>query len=753
MPAVTVSMPAYNSGKYIKEAIESVLRQDSLDFELIVVDDASCDNTAEIVLSFRDPRIRLIRNKKNMGIGYCHNLVIKHSQSPFIAHVDSDDLIVPGALEKMLTAIKSDSHTGQVHCYFFDIDEAGIVTREKFRVRRRRVLETRPAHMDYEQELLVHGTVINALRTYRKEIFDQIGYFNDQIRYDVDYEMAVRILDQYDIKLVPEFLYVRRIHKGNTTESLPFRSLRFFVQRVVVYQHLLKRENIRFLKRANYSLIRLASMRLYYSVGLAGVLIFTTNTLRKFIHWIICRILDPMARSIYNAIDDHFSFWPVNLFSFKRQKRPKVKKRIAYYLWHYPVLSQTFIQRELIALKASNLWVKIVADAADDLRTLDEHTKALANETHYLYPIHKKHLLTYFRYFLCKNPLLLMNLFLYVMFHRYQERKNIYEDLVIFLKGVYLAGLLKDMHVNHIHSPWTDVNAFVALIASKLLGLPYTVQARAHDVHRKSFCYALPEKLANAEFIVTNCHYNEFYLKSVLHKRHWEKIHTIYEGVNLREFEPKKERELTSKEIRILSVARLIEQKGLTYLLKACRILKDRGYLFKCEIIGGPEKPLYMNYYVTLQKLHRHLRLEDCVFFLGAQPFSKALERYQDADIFVLPCILAGDGSRDITPNVLIEAMAMKLPIIATNITGIPEIVDDLVNGLLVPPCNEEALVQAILTLMKDAHFRKQLGENARKKVEQVFDIEKNIIQYVHLFGAQMSEAVKRPARNEVSIA
>ena len=96
-------MPAYNSASFIGAAIESVISQVDVDFELIVVDDGSEDDTIEIVKRFRDPRIRVLENHRNRGIGYCHNQVLEQSRAPFIAHVDSDDVVLrPDALKKLL---------------------------------------------------------------------------------------------------------------------------------------------------------------------------------------------------------------------------------------------------------------------------------------------------------------------------------------------------------------------------------------------------------------------------------------------------------------------------------------------------------------------------------------------------------------------------------------------------------------------------------------------------------------------------
>ncbi len=738
MPELTVSMPAYNTGKYIKEAIESILRQESVDFELIVVDDGSQDNTSEVVQSFKDPRIRLIRKKNKMCIAYCHNLVIEQSKSPFIVHVDSDDLVLPGAFQKMIDKLKRYPNIGQVHCYFFVVDEDGRITRDSFRNRRKSCLKNKGSDMDYKRELLVHGSIMNHLRTYRREVFNVVGKFNEKLKYGEDLEMALRIVDKYDIKLVPEFLYCVRKHRSNTTGGLRFEGLTFWYQRLSFSRQLLKSKDIHFVKQKKYNVNRLMIVGLYYVLRPHKTIYFIKRIIgipRKVSSFIIRHVLVPIFKNIYNSTVNHFSWWPINLFYFKRGNKLIKEKRIAYYLWHFPTLSQTFIQREVAALKKSGLSVEVVADASEGLGLLDGNAKSLIKDTYYLLPVDEKLLLRYKKYFFFKNPLLYLNLFFYVVSRKYGNYKTFKEDTFVFLRAVYLAGVLKDKNINRIHSPWADRCAFISLIASKLLGVPYTVQARASaDLYRKITSYALQEKFENAEFIVTNTRYNESYIKSFLNDRDWGKINTIYNGINLEQFKPKQENENISKQMRILSVARLAEEKGLIYLLKACKILKDRGYLFRCEIIGGTQEPLYTNYYIELKKLHKELGLKEYVFFSGAQPFNKVLEKYKSTDILILPCVISKDGSNDITPNALIEAMAMKLPVISTNITGIPEIMENGVCGILVPPNDENAISEAVINLIKDCDLGKELGGNARKKVEERFDINKNIVQYVELF-------------------
>ena len=117
--------------------------------------------------------------------------------------------------------------------------------------------------MDYKRELLIQGTVINHLRTYRREVFEKIGYFNEQIRFAEDYEMALRIIDRFSIKLIPEFLYCLRLHQNSTTRRVGYTSLRFFMQRLSICRELLKTNQANFLKEEKYNLNKLMIQSLY----------------------------------------------------------------------------------------------------------------------------------------------------------------------------------------------------------------------------------------------------------------------------------------------------------------------------------------------------------------------------------------------------------------------------------------------------------------------------------------------------------
>jgi glycosyltransferase involved in cell wall biosynthesis len=256
-------MPAFNSVRYIGAAIESVLAQTGVDFELIVVDDGSADDTAGVVRGFKDPRIKLLVNGRNRGISFSHNLVLAHSTAPFVAHVDSDDLVLPGAFMTMLQAMESDPRVGQAHCYFREIDGSGAAAQSHPRARRSRFHINRPRGIDYKHELLTRGSVINHLRTYRREVFAAVGGFDERIRYGEDFEMALRIIDRFEIKLVPEFLYCQRIHPQSATERARCTSVGFLWQRYRICRRLAKNQRVSFLNEPRYRPGRHALVNLY----------------------------------------------------------------------------------------------------------------------------------------------------------------------------------------------------------------------------------------------------------------------------------------------------------------------------------------------------------------------------------------------------------------------------------------------------------------------------------------------------------
>jgi glycosyltransferase involved in cell wall biosynthesis len=264
-------MPARNTGRFIGEAIASVLAQQGVDFELVVVDDGSEDDTVEVVRRFRSPRLRLIETGRRRGIAHCHNVVLEQSAAPFLAHVDSDDWILAGALARMLAAVRDDPRVGQAYCHYDPVDAAGRMA-AAWQRHRAFLVGQRPPGFDYRRGLLVHGMVVNPLRTYRREVFDVVGHFDERLRYAVDYDMAVRIAERYEIALVPEFLYRQRLREGNMTEGLRLQALRSWWTRARILRRRLRAAGGCVLGRRPSEVYALMLLGLAHALGLPRAL-------------------------------------------------------------------------------------------------------------------------------------------------------------------------------------------------------------------------------------------------------------------------------------------------------------------------------------------------------------------------------------------------------------------------------------------------------------------------------------------------
>jgi glycosyltransferase involved in cell wall biosynthesis len=240
--SIAVSMPAYNAARFIGRAIDSVLAQAGVDVELVVVDDGSTDDTATIAARYEARGVRLLRNAERRGIGYSHNRAIEGTTAPLIAHVDADDVILPGSLAKLARAVLVDDRVGQAYCDFYPVDEAGAASPESIE-RWRAFFERHRSHtIDYGRELVVHGMVVSCLRTYRRRVFETVGGFDETLPWAVDYEMALRTAEHFAFARVPEMLYERRLHTASVTQRVPSKRWRYWRMRWTLVRRRLREQ-------------------------------------------------------------------------------------------------------------------------------------------------------------------------------------------------------------------------------------------------------------------------------------------------------------------------------------------------------------------------------------------------------------------------------------------------------------------------------------------------------------------------------
>ena len=292
------------------------------------------------------------------------------------------------------------------------------------------------------------------------------------------------------------------------------------------------------------------------------------------------------------------------------------------------------------------------------------------------------------------------------------------QGLADFWRAGWLAAQLQIDGVEHLHSHFISSPADVAQLSAALRGRRFSISAHAKDIYLAEPA-DLRRKLQAAAFTVTCTEVNRSTLAGVAPAA---RIHRMYHGVDHGQFHPSR-RLLPQAQPLIVSVGRLREKKGLDVLIQACARLRDRGQAFRCEIVGyGPEQ-------AALQSLIDRLQLSGQVQLVGKLPRGEVIERYSQAAVCVQPARIAADGDRDGIPNVLLEAMAMGVPVIASRVSGIPELVADGLNGVLVEPDDAEALAAALIRLLSEPALCASLGCHGRRTVLEQFDNDRNLRQ------------------------
>jgi glycosyltransferase involved in cell wall biosynthesis len=293
----------------------------------------------------------------------------------------------------------------------------------------------------------------------------------------------------------------------------------------------------------------------------------------------------------------------------------------------------------------------------------------------------------------------------------------------------------------HIYAHFSHGPTTVAYFVARLTGLKYSFSAHAKDIYVQEHDF-LREKILQARFVTTCTDYNKNYLEKIGGPE--AHVFRTYHGLDLDRF-PGPERAAKNACPRILSVGRFVPKKGFPVLIRALHVLRERGYKFQCHLIGGGEME------IELKSLIKKLKMEDRLTLHGAMSQDELFGYYRRADIFALACEVQSDGDRDGIPNVIVEAMALGIPVVSTRISGIPECVEDGVSGVLVAEKDPVACANGIAALLDRPEWAKQLGQAGRAKVEKDFDALRNVKKIGAALRQAMGEAeTVRPSRYNV---
>lgn len=436
----------------------------------------------------------------------------------------------------------------------------------------------------------------------------------------------------------------------------------------------------------------------------------------------------------------------------RRFGQADTKGEVAYILKGFPRLSETFIASEIYRLEQQGMPLRLFVikpteekvrhPVVDRIQAIPDYLPNAGSISHI--PVHHWLALygpTFFpalRHVATCYPLGVGHAAAFAFGQAVRARETAWSwprkmYLKEFFQAVTLAERLSHTpSVRHLHAHFCHSATTVTWLTSMITGLPFSFTAHAKDIYDESLNPAglLRRKLDAAQFVVTCTEANRQHLRRLGSNT---PIHRVYHGVNV-DFSrllahQKIESPRTAGSSRFLGVGRIVAKKGFDTFVEACGLLHRRARSFSGVIAGEDGE-----HGAILRQRIADLGLSDYFRFTGPLRQDQLYQEYRQASIFCLPCRVLDNGDRDGIPNVLMEAMACGLPIISTNISGIPELVTHEMNGLLVPPDDPTVLAEALDRLHNDPMLARRLGRAAQATVLNHFDGERLARQLLALF-------------------
>ncbi|MEL6468673.1 MAG: glycosyltransferase family 4 protein [Cyanobacteria bacterium J06623_4] len=413
--------------------------------------------------------------------------------------------------------------------------------------------------------------------------------------------------------------------------------------------------------------------------------------------------------------------------------------RIAYLTGTYPRATDTFIQREVKGLRSHGVEVHTFAvRRPSDDHIVGPEQASERSQTFYILPPKLLGLLKAHISLLFGSPGRYAKAIALALKTRQPDIKGLLYQLFYFLEAGALAAQMRNRQLSHLHNHFGNTSCSVAMLAAALGGFSYSFMLHGPAIFFEPRRWHLGEKIKRASFVTCISQYCRSQAMVFAPYETWERLHIVHCGVTPKQFSPVTHQG-TGR--RLLFVGRLAAVKGLPMLLESIRRLKESVPNILLTVVGdGPDRDL-------LESLTDQLDLSAQVKFVGYQSQSSVRQYLQETDVFVLPSFAEG------VPVVLMEAMMSGVPVVATQIAGVSELVEDGVSGFLVPPSNVSELCDRIQTLLSDGDLRARFGEQGMAKVREQFDISKEAEKLAQLMAAvtaqQLPDATLRAAKKE----
>ncbi len=417
--------------------------------------------------------------------------------------------------------------------------------------------------------------------------------------------------------------------------------------------------------------------------------------------------------------------------------RPRGRVRMAMLMSQYPAVSHTFFLAEVLGLRREGFHIETVSINPPDrpLHDLPAAEAAEAKTTKYLKTGFAGQALRLLGIVLLHPVAVLRGLVAAIGYAEWDIGMLAWA-LAYLAEGLLLGAWMRRRKLDHLHVHFGSAVATVGYLCSKAWGIPYSMTMHGPTEYFHMRSYRLLEKFSAAQFVLSISDFGRWNAMFLLPSHQWHKIRVCRLGIHPDKFPgaawalPQQDREL-----HVLCVGRLVPDKGQRILLRAVKALQSEGLRFRVTLVGRGEDREPLEQFAKVHGLP--------VTFTGALAHDQALTLVQTADLFVLPSFAEG------IPVALMEAMAARVPCISTTACGIPELIRNGEEGLLVPPGDEPSLVDALRRLLEDEGLRAQLGEAGRRRVLADYNLEENIPRKARLLEELLAEARDRNRNGE----
>jgi colanic acid/amylovoran biosynthesis glycosyltransferase len=423
----------------------------------------------------------------------------------------------------------------------------------------------------------------------------------------------------------------------------------------------------------------------------------------------------------------------VALAAARERRRPPARAAadaarpaVAYVMSRFPKISETFILTEILALERRGVRVEVYPLLRERAALVHPEARAVVERAHYL-PFASRAVLASQLYWLRREPRAYLGALRDVASGTAGSLNFFVGGLAIFPKVAHAARLMQADGVVHVHCHFANHPATAGFVIGRLTGLPHSFTAHGSDLHVER--RMLGEKVAEATFVTTVSEHNRRLIVAECGDRYAEKVHVVRAGIDTALFAPHLNGDRPASPLRVVCVGTLHEVKGQAHLVEACRLALEHGVEVACRLVGdGPDR-------ATLEQRIADAGLDGRVVLVGSRTRAQVAAELAAADVLVAPSVPTRRGKREGIPVALMEAMSSGLAVVASDMSGIPELVEHGVSGLLVAPGDVVGLAMALQTLHADPELRRRLGREGRRRVLEEFDVQASAGELARRFG------------------